>query len=331
MAAKKAAKPLRRKTLLREKELCLVTGSSNPKLAQNIAKLLGTKLADVKISRFSDGELRVDIAESIRGTDVFIIQPTSPPVNENLMELLIMMDAMRRASARLISVVMPYYGYSRQDKKLNPREPITAKLVANLLEATYVKRLLVMDLHAASIQGFFNIPVDHLSSLPIVVSHFKAWGLGGEDTCIVSPDVGGVVRARNVAERLNSPLAIISKRRPRPNVSEMTEIIGSVKGKKCLMIDDMADTAGTLCNGAKMLMNFGAKEVRAFCTHGILSGGAVEWIQDSMLKELIITDTIPRPDGSDGKKIKVVSVATVFAEAIKRAFEEKSISELFKA
>ena len=328
MAKQKGQKPFK-PNLVRSKELCLVTGTSNPMLAADIAKYLGVKLADVHVSKFSDGETRVDIFESIRGKDVFIIQPTCPPANENIMELLIMMDGMRRASARRIAVVMPYYGYSRQDKKLGPREPITAKLVANLLESVYVKRLLVMDLHADSIQGFFNIPVDHLSSLPISVNYFKENGMGGENTCIVSPDVGGVVRARNVAERINSSLAIISKRRPRPNVAEMTEIIGSVKGKKCIMVDDMADTAGTLCKGAELLMNCGAKEVRAFCTHGVLSGQAVQRIQESMLKEMIITDTIPLPEEKHIKKIKVVSVSRVFGEAIRRNLSGESLAPLF--
>ena len=315
---------------IKKRQLSLVTGTSNPQLAKDIADYLGISLFNVQVSRFSDGELTVDIKDSIRGKDVFIVQPTSPPVNENVMELLITLDAMKRASARRMCVVMPYYGYSRQDKKLNPREPISAKLVANLLETLDIKRLLVMDLHADSIQGFFNIPVDHLSSLPIAVNYLKKNKLCGPKTCVVSPDVGGVVRARNVAERINSPLAIISKRRPKPNVAEVSEIIGSVEGMKCVMIDDMADTAGTLCKGAEMLMKCGAKDVRAFCTHGILSGDAIEKIRDSHLKELIVTDTIPVPKDKQNGKIKVVSVAQVFGEAIRRAFEDVSISQLFK-
>lgn len=318
-------------THIKKRQLSLVTGTSNPKLSRDIAAYLGMELFNVEVSRFSDGELNVDIKDSIRGKDVFIIQPTCPPANEHIMELLIMLDAMKRASARRMCVVMPYYGYSRQDKKLNPREPITAKLVANLLETLDIKRLLVMDLHADSIQGFFDIPVDHLSSLPIVVNYLKQHKYMGQNTCVVSPDVGGVVRARNVAVRINSPLAIISKRRPRPNVAVVSEIIGSVKGKKCVMIDDMADTAGTLCKGAEMLMECGAREVRAFCTHGILSGDAIEKIGGSVLKELIITDTIPLPPEKQISKIKVVSVAPVFGEAIRRAFEDVSISQLFKS
>lgn len=315
---------------IKKRQLCLVTGNSNPKLAHDIADYLGINLFNVEVSRFSDGELRVDIKDSIRGKDVFIVQPTCPPTNDHLMELFIMLDAMKRASARRMCVVMPYYGYSRQDKKLHPREPITAKLVANLLETLSIKRLLVMDLHADSIQGFFDIPVDHLSSLPIVVNYLKERELCGPDTCVVSPDVGGVVRARNVAERINSPLAIISKRRPKPNQVEISEIIGSVEGMKCVMIDDMADTAGTLCKGAEMLMKKGAVEVHAFCTHGILSGNAVENIQNSDLMELIITDTIPLAPEKRIDKITVVSVAHIFGEAIKNAFEDISISQLFK-
>lgn len=318
-------------TFTRRKELCIAAGTSNPALASSIADYLHVKLANVKVSKFSDGETRVNIAESIRGKDVFIVQPTCAPVNDNLIELLIMADALRRASARRVAAVIPYYGYSRQDKKLSSREPITAKLVANLLESTYCKRIIAMDLHADSIQGFFNIPVDHLSSLPIVVNHFRELGIGGEDTCIVSPDVGGVVRARNVAERLNSPLAIISKRRPMPNVAEISEIIGDVVGKKCVMVDDMVDTAGTLCKGAEMLMKRGASEVRAYCTHGVLSGEAIKRISESVLTDITITDTIPLPEEKQIEKIKVVSVARMFGEAIRRAFEESSISELFKS
>jgi ribose-phosphate pyrophosphokinase len=316
---------------IKKRQLCLVTGTSNTRLAKDISEYLGINLFNVEISRFSDGEVRVDVKDSVRGKDVFIVQPTCPPVNENLMELLIMLDAMRRASARRMHVVMPYYGYSRQDKKLSPREPITAKLVANLLEMQGIKRMLVMDLHADSIQGFFNIPVDHLSSMPIIVNYLKHHNLHGPKTCVVSPDVGGVVRARNVAVRINSPLAILSKRRPKPNEAVITEIIGSVEGMKCVMIDDMADTAGTLCKGAEMLMNNGAKEVRAVCSHGLLSGGAVQRIRESVLKELIITDSVPLPPEKRDKKIKVVSVAPLFGEAIKRAFEDISISELFQS
>lgn len=328
--AKSSRKPKIEPVHIKKRQLCLVTGTSNPKLAHDIADYLGIKLFNVEVTRFSDGELRVDIMDSIRGKDVFIVQPTCPPANEHLMELFIMLDAMKRASARRMAVVMPYYGYSRQDKKLHPREPITAKLVANLLETLDIKRLLVMDLHADSIQGFFNIPVDHMSSLPIAVNYLKERGLCGAGTCVVSPDVGGVVRARNVAEKLNSSLAIISKRRPKPNEVEISEIIGSVDGKKCVMIDDMADTAGTLCKGADMLVSKGATEVHAYCTHGILSGNAVENIRNSHLQELIITDTIPLSPEKHIDKITVVSVAHIFGEAIKNAFEDISISQLFK-
>ncbi|MEW6202667.1 MAG: ribose-phosphate pyrophosphokinase [bacterium] len=314
-----------------ERELCLVTGNANKELAQKIAKHINLELGKLEVSTFSDGEIRIEIDEheSMRGKDVFIIQPVCHPVNDNLMELLIMTDALKRASARAIAAVIPYYGYARQDKKVKPREPITAKLIANLLETSGVDRVLAMDLHAASIQGFFNIPVDHLSSTPTVVNYFKQHGIGGKKTVIVSPDVGGVVRARDIANRLNSQLAIISKRRPKPNKTEVYKIIGFVKGYRCVMIDDMVDTAGTLVEGAKALVEKGAKEITAFCTHPVLSGSAIQKIEDSFLKEVLVTDTIPIPAEKRNKKIKVISVANVFAEAILRGFEQRSISELF--
>ncbi len=312
-------------------EMVLVTGNGNPVLARDIADCLDMELADVTVDRFSDGESQVQIGEtqSMRGKNVFVIQSVCNPVNDNLMDLLIMIDALKRASASRITAVIPYYGYARQDKKVNPREPITAKLVADLLETAGVNRIMAMDLHSAAIQGFFNIPVDHLSSLPTVVSYFKKNGIGGKDTVIISPDVGGVARARKVAERVDSPLAIISKRRLRPNVAEVSEIIGAVKGMKCMMIDDIVDTAGTLVKGAELLMKAGAKEVSAYCTHGVLSGPAMERIRGSVLKELLITDTILLPPEHKDPRIKVISVADVFGEAIRRAFEEKSISVLF--
>ena len=315
-------------------EMMLVTGSGNKELARNIAATVGMELAKVEVGKFEDGETRVRIEvgeeQSVRGKHVFVIQPICRPVNDNLMELLIMIDALKRSSAAHITAVIPYYGYARQDKKVIPREPITAKLVADLLETAGVNRVMAMDLHSASIQGFFNIPVDHLSSLPTAVKYFEKHGFGGDGTVIISPDVGGVARARGIAERVGSPLAIISKRRFKANEVEVFEIIGSVAGKRCLMIDDMVDTAGTLIKGAEMLKKAGAKSVSAYCTHGILSESAVENIKESQIEKLIITDTIPLPaEYKCEKKIKVISVAGVFGEAIGRAFEEKSISVLF--
>lgn len=320
-----------RHTLNRKVELVLATGNANHDFAQAVADYLSTDLADVTVSRFSDGESRIQIRENMREKDMFIIQPLCAPVNEHLMDLLIMVDAMKRASVRRICAVIPYYGYARQDKKMQSREPITARLVADLLEKAGVDRVMTMDLHAHSIQGFFSIPVDHLSSIQTVVKHLEDRNLGGDDTVIVSPDVGGVVRARTIQEKLHCTLAIINKRRPKPNVAEVAELVGSVEGKRCIMIDDIIDTAGTLAKGAEMLLEVGkAKEVIAFCTHGVLSGPAFDRIKDSCLKELIVTDTIPLPKGIElPSNIKVVSVADVFGEAISRNFEQRSISELF--
>lgn len=317
------------KFLTKRKELCIVTGNSNFELAKEIANYLKLPLGDLIVSKFSDGESRVIIHESMRGKDVFVIQSICQPVNDNLVELLIMIDALKRASARIIAVVIPYYGYARQDKKVQPREPITAKLIANLLTTAGAQRILAMDLHAASIQGFFDIPVDHLTSIPTICHYFKSNRIGGKDTVIVSPDVGGVVRARTLAEKLNSSLAIISKRRRQVNEAEVMEIIGSVKGLKAVMVDDIVDTAGTLVKGADALINIGAREVTAFCTHAVLSGDAVEKVENSGLNSLIVTDTIPLTNEKTTDKIKVVSVAKVFGEAIKRGFRELSISELF--
>ncbi len=317
--------------LTKKSMMVLVSGNGNRHLAEKIAGHLHTKLADVMVAQFSDGESRVEVGQSMRGKDVYVIQSVCYPVNDNLMDLLILCDSLKRASAANIIAVIPYYGYARQDKKVNPREPITAKLVAGLLETAGANRVMGMDLHSASIQGFFDIPVDHMSSLPTVIRYFKRRKIGGPETVIVSPDVGGVARARKVAERIDSPLAIISKRRPKPNVSEVAEVIGSVEGKKCMMIDDMIDTAGTLTLGAELLMKNGAKEVSAYCTHGVLSGPAMERIRNSVLKELIITDTIPLPPEKKDKRIKIISVADVFAHAMKRGFERQSISVLFEA
>ena len=323
-----------RRVFHKRSEMMLVTGSGNKDLSRKVAASIGMELAKVDVSKFEDGETRVQIdvgeAQSVRGKHVFVIQSICRPVNDNLMELLIMIDALKRASAAHITAVIPYYGYARQDKKVVPREPITAKLVADILETAGVNRVMAMDLHSASIQGFFNIPVDHLSSLPTAVKHFKENGIGGAGTVVVSPDVGGVARARMVAEQIESPLAIISKRRMRANHVAVFEVIGKVGGKNCLMIDDMADTARTLVAGADLLKKHGAKEVSAYCTHGVLSGDAIERVKKSTLKEIIVTDTIPIPKKHRNEnKVKVISVANVFGEAIMRAFEDKSISILF--
>lgn len=322
----------KKKCLLKKSEtLCLISGNGNAPLAREIADYLGVKLVDVEITRFSDGEIRVLINESMRGMDAFIIQPTCAPVNDNLMELLVMTDALKRASVNAIAAVLPYYGYSRQDKKVKPREPITAKLVGDMLVAAGVDRVMSMDMHAASIQGFFDIPVDHLTSVPTVANYMKRRKLCGEDVMVVSPDVGGVVRAREIAERLGSPLAIISKRRNRPNEAEIKEIIGNVEGYRCIMVDDIIDTAGTLTKGAQALVDHGAKEVLAFATHAVLSGAATERICNSVLKEVIVTNTIPiPPEKLRSGKIKVVSVAGVFGEAIVRGYRKESISALFR-
>jgi len=311
------------------KRLTLVSGNANRKLAEDIANVIGIPLTNMIVDRFHDGETRVKVDESIRGDDVFIVQPTSPPVNENLMELLIMIDAISRASAHRIAAVIPYYGYSRQDKKVKPREPISARLVANLLEVAGADRILAMDLHGGALQGFFNIPVDHLSALLLFCDHIRKSGFRAEDSVIVSPDVGGVARASEVANRLGFPLAIIAKRRPEPNVAEVVEVIGHVAGKHCIMYDDMVDTGGSVSQGARMLMERGAKGVWVYATHGILSGNATQVIQESPIEKLVITDTILLPEEKRIPKIEVVSTAEIFAEAILRGFRDESISTLF--
>lgn len=306
----------------------IFTANSNPALAKEIAEHLGLTLCDAEVSTFSDGEISVRIGESVRGADVFVIQSTCAPVNNNLMELLIMIDAFKRASAGEINAVIPYYGYARQDRKAKARDPITAKLVADLLTAAGADRVLTMDLHAAQIQGYFNIPVDHLLGGPILAKYFIDKELG-DDVVVVSPDHGSVVRARNFAEKLNAPLAIIDKRRPKANVAEIMNLIGDVRGKKAILVDDLIDTAGTLVQGAQALVDNGAKEVYACATHGVLSGPAIERIENSPIKELVITDTIPLPEEKRIDKIKVKSVAPLFAEAILRIYEGMSVSKLF--
>lgn len=308
----------------------IFTGNAHPKLAKDIADILGVPLGDAKVSTFSDGEISVDIRETVRGVDVFLIQPTNEPVNDNLMELLIMIDAFRRASAGRITAVMPYYGYARQDRKAKARDPITAKLVADILTAAGADRVLTMDLHASQIQGYFNIPVDHLLGVPILGKYFAENGFDQrDDVVVVSPDLGSVTRARKFADRLHAPIAIIDKRRPKPNVAEVMNIIGDIKGKTCILIDDMIDTAGTITNGANALMKMGANEVYACCTHSVLSGPAIERINESVIKELIMLNTIDLPETKNSPKFKVLSVAPVFAEAVRRIYEEMSVSKLF--
>lgn len=301
--------------------------NANKELAKDIAFNLGIPVGDAQVSTFSNGEINVSINESIRGADVFVVQSTSAPVNDNLMELLIMMDALKRASAGRINAVIPFYGYARQDRKSKSREPITAKLVANLITSAGADRVITMDLHAHQIQGFFDIPVDHLYAAPLIVNYFINKKL--DDIVVVSPDVGGVTRARYLAAKLDAPLAIIDKRRPRPNVSEVMNVIGDINGKDCIIIDDIVDTAGSIVNAAKVLMNMGAKDVYVACTHPVLSGPAFDRVQESVIKELIVTNTIPLPAGKPVDKIKVLSVAPLFAEAIKRIYEGLSLSKLF--
>ncbi len=315
------------------KNIKIFTGNSHPELAKEIADILGLPLGKAKVSTFSDGEISVDIGETVRGADVFVVQSTSSPVNNNLMELLIMIDAFKRASAGRITVVMPYYGYARQDRKAKSRDPITAKLVADLLTAAGAHRVLTMDLHAAQIQGYFNIPVDHLLGSPILASYFVDKGFDeDDDVVVVSPDLGSVTRARKFADRLHAPIAIIDKRRPKANVSEIMNIIGDIKGKKCILIDDMIDTAGTIANAANALKDLGAKNVYACCTHGVLSGPAFERINNSAIEELVMLNTIKLPeDKEDLIKFKALSVAPLFAEAIKRIYDDEPISKLFEA
>ena len=314
----------------KDPKLKIFSLSSNRPLAEKIAEAVGLELGKISISRFSDGEVKVNVEESIRGAHVYIVQSTSDPVNDNLMELLIMIDALRRASAKTINVVMPYYGYARQERKAQSREPITAKLVANMITIAGADRVLTLDLHAPQIQGFFDIPVDHLIGVPLLADYFLEKGLFGEDVVVVSPDHGGVVRARKLADFLKSPIAIIDKRRPRPNVSEVMNIIGDVAGKKCIIIDDMIDTAGTITLAAAALRDKGADSVYACCTHAVLSGPAVERLDESSIKEVIVTDSIQQPEGRHLDKLQTISVGNLVGEAIKRIHENRSVSPLFQ-
>ena len=302
--------------------------NSNRPLAQKIADEVGVELGKLSVDRFSDGEIQINIEESVRGDNVYVIQSTSAPVNDNLMELMIMIDALRRASANTINVVLPYYGYARQDRKARSREPITAKLVANMLQNSGVTRIVALDLHAAQIQGFFDIPVDHLMGAPLLADYFINEGVAA-NAVVVSPDHGGVTRARALAEFLKAPIAIIDKRRPRPNVAKIMNIIGDVKGKKCIMIDDMIDTAGTISKGEQALMDAGAEEVYASATHAVLSGPAIERLDNSPLKQVVVTDSIQLPDEKQIDKIVQVSVAPLIGAAIKRINENRPVSPLF--
>ncbi|MGX7059690.1 ribose-phosphate diphosphokinase [Vagococcus humatus] len=304
--------------------------NSNRPLAEKIAAAVGVELGKCSVKQFSDGEIQINIEESIRGDHVYLIQSTSSPVNDNLMELLIMMDALRRASAKTINVVLPYYGYARQDRKARSREPITAKLVANMITAAGADRVLTLDLHASQIQGFFDIPVDHLMAAPLLADYFMEHNYVGDDTVIVSPDHGGVTRARKLAEFLGSPIAIIDKRRPKANVAEVMNIIGNVEGKKCIMIDDMIDTAGTITLAASALTEAGATEVVACCTHPVLSGPALTRLEESSIKQVIVTDSINLPDDRKIDKIVEVSVGELIGDAIKRIHENKPVSPLFE-
>lgn len=308
-------------------EIKLFSGNSNRPLAEAIAKKLNTTLGEIEVGCFSDGETSVHIGETVRGRDLFIIQSTSAPVNDNLMELLIMIDAAKRASAGRITAVMPYFGYARQDRKARSRDPITAKLVADLLTSAGADRILTMDLHAAQIQGFFNIPLDHLLGGPTLYNYFA--DKMDENWIVVSPDIGSVNRARKVAERLNCPMAIIDKRRPKANVMEVMNIIGNVEGKKCLLIDDMIDTAGTICQGAQALVDQGATQVSACCTHAVLSGPALERLEKSPIDELVMLDTIHLTPDKILPKMKILSTADIFAAAIENVYLDKPMSKVY--
>jgi ribose-phosphate pyrophosphokinase len=311
------------------KKVCLFSGNANPELAHSIGQYLETPLARCKTTRFSDGESFVEIGENVRGVDAYVIQPTGSPVNDNVMELLIMCDALRRASAASITAVMPYYGYARQDRKVAPRTPITSKLVADLIQAAGVNRVVSVDLHAGQIQGFFNIPFDHLYAMPVFLDDYLKKQFDSS-AVFVSPDAGGVERARAYSKRLNAQLAIIDKRRERANVSEVMHLIGDVKGKDCIIVDDMIDTAGTLCGAARALMDKGARKVVAVASHGVFSGSAVERIVRSPLAEVVVTDSIPLAEGAKAcGKIRQLPLARLLGEAIKRIHSSDSVSSLF--
>ncbi len=310
-----------------ESKLKIFSGTAHPVLAKEICDYIGIPLGKAMCGRFNNGEIQVMINESVRGKDVFVIQPTGAPVNDNLMEMLIMVDALKRASARHITVVVPYYGYARQDRKTRGREPITSKLVADLMSKAGVTRVVTMDLHAGQIQGFFDVPVDHLMSASLLANYVQSKHL--DDLTIVSPDLGGVTRARELADRVGAPIAIIEKRRPEPGVAKVMNIIGTVEGRNCVIVDDMVDTAGSLCEGAKALAEAGAKSVYAAVCHPVLTDPATERIRNSNIKELIVTNSLPIPAEKMQPKLTVLSVAPLLGEAIMRIFHEVSVSQLF--
>ena len=316
--------------MLVDKPLKLFSLNANIPLAQEVAKSLGIELSKCSVKKFSDGEVSINIEESVRGCEVFVIQSTSDPVNDNLLTLLIMIDALRRASVDTINVVIPYYGYARQDRKARSREPITAKLIANLLQVAGADRIIALDLHALQIQGFFDIPVDHLMAAPIIANYFKNKIPDMEDVVVVSPDHGGVTRARKLADALNTPIAIIDKRRPKPNVAEVMNIVGNIEGKTCILIDDIIDTAGTITLGAKALKERGAKEVYASCSHAVLSGQALERIEDSPIKELVYANTIHIPEEKKLDKMVPLCVGDLIAKAIYRIHHNEPVSVLFE-
>ncbi|HHS48566.1 MAG TPA: ribose-phosphate pyrophosphokinase [Desulfurella acetivorans] len=307
--------------------LKLIAGSANKELSQKISDYLNEPIVDTEISRFSDGEVSVQIKENIRGSDVFLICSLSRPVNENIMEMLVTMDAVKRSSANSLTVVLPYYAYARQDRKVKSRMPISAKLMADLLTVAGADRIVAMDLHAGQIQGFFDIPVDHLYASPVIANYIRE--LNKEDVVIVSPDAGGVERARDLGKKLGSSLAIVDKRRPKPNVSEVLHIIGDVEGKTAVLVDDLIDTAGTIVNASIALAEKGAREIYACCTHPVLSGPALERIENSPIQELAVTDTLVWNAQKDCKKIKTLSVANLIGEAIRRIYNKESVSSLF--
>ncbi len=316
---------------MRYGKLKVFTLSANIPLAEEIAKEVGVELSKVEVKHFADGEVMVDIKETVRGCEVYVVQPTcAPNVNEHLMELLIMIDALKRASAHTINIVMPYYGYSRQDRKAKAREPITSRLVADLIQAAGATRVMTMDLHAAQIQGFFNIPIDDFRGLPIIANYFEKSEINLEEVTVVSPDHGGATRARKLADYLNTPIAIIDKRRPKANVAEVMGIVGEVKGRRCIIIDDMIDTAGSITKAAEALMNNGAIEVYAACTHAILSGPAIERLENSVIKEVVLTNTIPLPEEKQIDKIVQLSVGPLLGQAIKRVYNDEPVSKLFE-
>ncbi len=314
---------------LHVKDIKIFAGNSNRALAEEIAEKIGLPLGMATVGKFSDGETAVNIGEVVRGSDVFVIQSTCAPVNDNLVELLIMIDALKRASAGRITAVIPYFGYARQDRKARARDPLSAKLVANLITTAGADRVLTMDLHTPQLQGFFDIPVDHLLGVPVMAKYFQEKFTDTSDVVAVSPDVGSVTRTRKFAEWLEIPIAIIDKRRPKANVSEVMNVVGDVNNKRVVLIDDLIDTAGTITNGAQALMEMGAKEVYACCTHGVLSGPACDRIENSCIRELVTLNTIPLPEGKPTGKITALSIAAIFAEAIERIYGDISISTIF--